>query len=153
MVTHFFLDSSAILKRYVMEAGNLWVQQLTDPANQNIILISEITLAEIAAVFAAKQRASSGISLSQRDAMLNLFLAHCNNEYRVIATTRYTIDRAVDLTQRHKLRGCDSIQLAAALVTNEIITKAGLAALTFVAADHDLLQATQNEGLLTHNPI
>jgi hypothetical protein len=39
-----------------------------------------------------------------------------------------------------------------ALIVNEQYTAAGLSALTFVAADNDLVSAAQAEGLAADNP-
>jgi predicted nucleic acid-binding protein len=42
-VTDYFLDASAVVKRYADEAGSAWVRQITDPQAQNTILLAEIT--------------------------------------------------------------------------------------------------------------
>jgi hypothetical protein len=44
------------------------------------------------------------------------------------------------------------VQLAAALLANEPLVAAGLADLTFVAADDDLVAAARAEGLPAENP-
>jgi predicted nucleic acid-binding protein len=69
-----------------------------------------------------------------------------------VAISRSIIDRAVSLTQKHKLRGYDAVQLATALVANGVLTTAGLAHLTFVAADDDLVVAARAEGMAAENP-
>jgi predicted nucleic acid-binding protein len=63
-VTDYFLDASAVVKRYADEAGSAWVRQITDPQAQNTILLAEITLAEVTAALAAKQRAPKGFPRS-----------------------------------------------------------------------------------------
>ena len=65
---------------------------------------------------------------------------------------REIIDLAVKLTQRQKLRGCDALHLAAALAANEELLSKNLPPLTFVAADGDLLDVAEAEGLPTENP-
>jgi hypothetical protein len=62
------------------------------------------------------------------------------------------VEQAVQLTQRHRLRGYDAVQLATALDANATLVAAGLPALTFVAADDDLLAAARAEGLDADNP-
>jgi hypothetical protein len=47
MVAAYFLDSSALLNRYLSEIGTAWVQSLTAKASGNILLISRITSVEI----------------------------------------------------------------------------------------------------------
>ncbi len=144
MVDYLFLDTSAIVKRYKTEVGTSWIQTLI--ATKTIIL-SEITLAEVAATIAALHRATGQVNPLQMRQQLQLFLNHCQTDYELVAVTRPVIDQAVYLTQNYRLRGCDSIQLATALVVNQHLTP-----LMFVAADHDLLSAAQGEGLLTDNP-
>lgn len=151
-MSHFYLDASAIVKRYSPETGSAWVQEQIAPLAGHTVVLSEITLAEVAAALAAKHRASDGITQKERDDALALFLNHCDAEYALIAINRSIIDRAVSLTQGHKLRGYDAVQLATALVANETLSSAGLAQLTFVAADEDLLTAAEAKGLLTENP-
>ena len=151
-MSHFYLDASAVVKRYSLETGGAWVKALTDPLAGHTIVLGEITLAEVAAALAAKHRAPGGISRAERDRALALFLSHCDTEYELIALSRYTIERAVNLTQNYRLRGYDAVQLATALVANETLVTASLPALTFVAADSDLVKAANAEGLATDNP-
>ena len=71
---------------------------------------------------------------------------------RYVVIRREIVERAVDLTTRHKLRGYDAVQLAAALELKRLLLSAQLAPPTFVAADDDLLAAAQSEGLQVANP-
>jgi predicted nucleic acid-binding protein len=109
-------------------------------------------MAEVGAALAVKHRVPGGITLRERDSALSLFLSHCQSEYELISVSRLIVDLAVRLTQDHKLRGYDAVQLASALVTNQTFTAAGLSSLTFIAADSDLLTAAQAEGLSIDNP-
>ena len=151
-MSQFFCDTSAIVKRYFPETGSTWLNNLVGPTAGNIVILAEITLAETAAAFAAKQRASRGITLLQRNAALGLWLRHCVLEYALVVVNRQVIDRAVTLTQNYRLRGYDAVQLAAALEANVALTAASLSPLTFIAADNDLLHAAASEGLATDNP-
>jgi uncharacterized protein len=55
-VTTHFLDSSALVTRYAVETGTAWVNRLCDPANHHTILIANVTIVEVAAALASKQR-------------------------------------------------------------------------------------------------
>jgi hypothetical protein len=79
-------------------------------------------------------------------------LRHCDDEYHNVRLTPATLNRAVALTQRHRLRGYDAIQLATALSTQDQYRAAQLPDLTFVAADDDLVAAARAEGLPAENP-
>jgi predicted nucleic acid-binding protein len=148
----FYLDSSAIVKRYSPEIGSAWIEKLADIQAGHTLIFSEIALTEVAAALAAKSRAPGGLSLQERDLALKRFLADSDGQYQLIDVKRQIIDLAVKLTQRQKLRGCDALHLATALVANEALLAEELPPLTFVAADSDLLTAAQAEGLATENP-
>ena len=69
-----------------------------------------------------------------------------------MAVEKTIINSAVDLTQSHYLRGYDAVHLATALAMNAELLRKHLPPLTFVAADEDLLEAAEAEGLPTENP-
>jgi predicted nucleic acid-binding protein len=152
-VSDYFLDASAVVKRYADEAGSAWVRQITDPQAQNTILLSEITLTEVTAALAAKQRAPKGITLDQRNRVLSRFFQDCDEHFTLVSIDRSVIDRAVDLAQRHRLRAYDAVQLATALEASPIIEAQALPALTLIAADTDLLTAAAAENLQGENPL
>lgn len=150
-MSSFYLDSSAVVKRYLTEIGSAWVRNLTNPAAAHTITLAKITQVEVATALAARHRAG-GISRKERDDAVDLLAEHCEIEYRLTGTTRSILDRAVALTQRHRLRGYDAVQLATALEVNRSLLRAGLQGLIFVAADADLVSAARGEGLLADDP-
>ena len=152
-MTDYFLDASAVVKRYADEAGSAWVRQITDPQAQNTILLAETTLVEVAAALAAKQRAPRGITLEQRNRVLSRFFQDCAEHFTLVSIDRSVIDRAVDLAQHHRLRAYDAMQLATALEASAITQAQALPALAFVAADTDLLTAAVAEHLSVENPL
>jgi len=152
-VTDYYLDASAVVKRYADEPGGAWVRQITDPPARNTILLAEITLAEVAAALAAKHRAPQGITQQERDRALSRFLQDCDEHFLLLPIDRAMIDRAVELTQNHRLRGYDAVQLATALVASETLKSQNLSPPVFVAADDDLLAAAKAGGLPAGNPL
>lgn len=150
-MSHFYFDSSALVKRYLTETGSERVVMLTHPSAGHTVILAGITRVEVAAAFAARHRAAGGISRRERDDALSLLLQHCDSEYHLVALTATIISRAVALTQNHRLRGYDAVQLATALRANEALLAADLSDLIFVAADNDLLAAAKAEGLTTEN--
>ncbi|WP_243146984.1 type II toxin-antitoxin system VapC family toxin [Scytonema sp. UIC 10036] len=61
----YFIDSSALVKRYVNETGSTWVLGLFNPILNNEIFIGAITGVEIVAAISRRTR---GGSLSSSDA-------------------------------------------------------------------------------------
>ncbi len=150
-MTALYLDTSALVKRYLVETGTAWIRTLLDPSAGNTVVISEVALVEAAAALAARQRGGF-ITLPERDAAVDLVLHHADTEYTLAPLTRAVIDTALNLTQRHRLRGYDAVQLAAALLVADAYHTAGLVIPLFVAADADLLVAAHTEGLQIANP-
>jgi uncharacterized protein len=142
-----FFDSSALVKRYLTEVGSAWVAAQTDPGSNNVIVVAEITRVEVAAALAARHRASGSITRGERDRLFRLLAQHHANEYRAIPISIAVADHAMNLTQAHRLRGYDAVQLAVALAAAAI-----LPGLVFIAADDDLLAAARAEGLAAENP-
>ena len=114
-------------------------------------MISEISLVEVAAAFAPRNRGGT-ITIAERDTALRLFLHHADSEYQLVPANRLIVDRAVLLTQQHRLRGYDAAQLGTALIVNTQYLAAGLPPLSFVASDTDLLAAAVAESLTAENP-
>ena len=147
----FYLDTSALVKRYLVETGTVWVRALLDVTTGNTVVISEVTLVEAAAALAARQRGGF-ITVEERNSAVDLLLRHADSEYTLAPLGRTTVDRALALTQRHRLRGYDAVQLATALLIAEAWNAAGLALPTFVSADQDLLEAARAEAIVVDDP-
>jgi uncharacterized protein len=56
VVSVYFLDSSALVKRYVAEVGTSWIQRLADPTSRNRLVIARITQVEVAGALARRER-------------------------------------------------------------------------------------------------
>ena len=150
-MTDYYLDSSALVKRYVSEAGSTWVSALFDPALDNEVFIAAITPVEI---IAALTRRTRGGSMAPADATsaCNLFRSDLRTSYQIVELTDRLITRAMRLAEAHALRGYDAVQLAAALEVNALCVQNGLLPITFVSADNDLNAVATREGLSVDNP-
>ncbi len=129
-MTIYFLDSSALVKRYAVEIGTTWVSQLCDPANRHTLLIASVTLVEVAAAFATKQR-SQEVTTEAYSQGLQDFIRDAAGQYRVLGVDQRVIALGVTLTTRQKLRGYDAVQLAVALTVNAALVGQQLTPLTF----------------------
>ncbi|MEH2323291.1 MAG: type II toxin-antitoxin system VapC family toxin [Nostoc sp.] len=79
----YFIDSSALVKRYISETGSSWVLQLFDPTLKNEVFIAAITAVEI---IAAITRQSRGGSISITDATItrNQFKSDLQKDYQIV---------------------------------------------------------------------
>ena len=82
--------------------------------------------------------------------ILGQFLRECDERYDLLAPNRTVIDRAVDLTQKFRLRGYDAVQLATALIAQSAIPPD--IELRFVTSDRDLGLAAAAEGFEVDTP-
>jgi predicted nucleic acid-binding protein len=55
----YYLDSSALVKRYVAEVGSAWLQTIVAPAAGHLLLTSRITTVEVAGALARRRREAS----------------------------------------------------------------------------------------------
>jgi uncharacterized protein len=69
-----------------------------------------------------------------------------------VPITTELINQAVELAERYKLRGADTIHLAAALNLQSVFAETS-DPVTLVSSDAELLQAAQVAGLLTQDPV
>jgi hypothetical protein len=147
----YYFDSSGLAKRYVKETGSAWAENLTDLASGNEIFISLATGAEVAAAICKRARTGTLKPVDAASALAT-FKVEFKTHYFLVNLSDQIIDSAMNLAEKHGLKGYDSIQLATALdlQTDRLITASP--PLIFVSADDKLNAAAQAEGLLVENP-
>ncbi len=119
-----YLDTSALLKRYVVEPGSNEVSALIAP--QQVVATCAVARAEAACALARAVRLGSLAAAAARQA--HKVLGREWKSYVRVRVTEALIARADSLAWGHKLRGYDAVHLAAALEwqdrLNETITLA-----------------------------
>jgi uncharacterized protein len=150
-VTVYFLDSSALVKRYIPEIGSSWIRQITDPSHQNDLFIARITWVEVLSALARRER-EEFLTSNNVNQITTIFATHLAQQYRVLEIDQTLIDLAGDLVTHYPLRAYDSIQLAAALRLQTSLTQVQLPDPIFLTADQRLLAIAQASGLPCDNP-
>ncbi len=87
MVNAYFLDTSALVKRYVGEIGSNWIKSITDVATGNQIAIAKITWVEVLSALARRQREGS-LSTNDLNIVVQDFREDFENQYEVIQIDR-----------------------------------------------------------------
>jgi uncharacterized protein len=144
-LTTYFMDTSALAKRYVIEKGAAWIRSEIKAGNQ--VVISDLTTVEMVSLLARKRR-EGNISNIQFVRARNSFLKHADTVYLVIGLDKPILALARDLVARQPLRTLDAIQLASALAAVKALGSNPI----FVSADKRLLTIAAAEGLPTDNP-
>ena len=149
----YFLDTSALVKRHVTEPGHTWVQNICDPANGNVIVISETAIVEVTAGLSRMTRERPRrLSIAHRDRLLAYFERLVTAEYTVVQINRAVITRATTLCRTHPLRAYDAMQLACVLIRRDDDLANGQPAPIFVCADMALNAVALTEGLSSEDP-
>ena len=150
-VTGYFFDSSAIVKRYVVETGTNWVRRLTRRGKAEPIYLVRITTVEVASAV-ARRRKIGNLSATKASSILSRFRSHAAGRYLIVEVTPALLADAARLANLHVLRAYDAVQLAAALEVNRRWQAANLGSITLVSADNDLNTAATAERLIVENP-
>jgi predicted nucleic acid-binding protein len=148
-VAAYYLDSSAVVKRYVRELGSTWVRSLMARAAGHNLILARITGVE---VVAALIRHSPPLPPPDLARALARFQRHFQNRFQLIPINRNLIAQAMLLAVRHRLRGYDAVQLASALEARARQAARGQPAPVFVSADANLNAAATTESLAVDDP-
>ena len=147
----YFLDSSALVKRYIQETGSGWLQTLCQQSQPEDLYIARIAGAEVVSAIARRGQAGH-LSPQGLAAALNRFQQDFATGYEIIEVSPAIIARAMDLARTRFLRGYDTVQLAVAAGLHDLRQVLGLTVLTLISADHDLNAAATAQGLTVENP-
>jgi predicted nucleic acid-binding protein len=147
----YFFDTSALVKRHVIEAGSAWVRSLVHARAAHDLYIARITAVEVTSAITRRQHGGF-LSRPQADAMLGHFRRHMAQRYHVIELTPSLFDAAMQTARKHRLRAYDAVQLAAALDLHQRHQDAGLGSITLISADQPLNTAALAEGLAVEDP-
>lgn len=147
----YYLDTSALVKVFARESGTAWATALVDPAAGHTLYTVRLTGPEAVATLGRKVRTGE-LTQAEATSAMRAFRQAWHRRYRVVAATVAVAERAMDLAERHGLRGYDAVHLAAALAVSDLRLRRGLPVATFVTADTVQRQAAAVEGLRVDDP-
>jgi len=103
-VAVYFLDSSALVKRYAQETGSTWIELLTAPPAGHHFYLARITAVEVVAAVARRQRGGA-FSTAEATAALADFADDLAYQYRQVDITSRLITQGIELAKTYALRG------------------------------------------------
>jgi predicted nucleic acid-binding protein len=150
-VAAYYLDTSALVKRYVRELGSGWVVSLMAGRPRPDHYTVRLAGPEAIAAFTRKVRTGE-LTADDAGRARRAFRRHWQRRLLIVEVAEATAERAMNLAERHGLRGYDAVHLAAALVVADARQPLGLPTFTFVSADAGQRQAASAEGLQVEDP-
>lgn len=145
----FYLDTSALVKRYIGEEGSDVVDELFDKrGDADFLVISLMAFLELKSAF---KRLAKGrtLSESQVSVLLSEFSSDQSAIYGVLNVDARLIGVAGALMDRHTLRAGDALHLASIL---QLQSAAQDSKVIVVASDEELCAACSADGFEVLNP-
>lgn len=143
MAATYFLDTSALVKRYHVERGTAHLDAVFVEPDATFIIAS-ITIAELTSALVRKREEGE----IPREALLRILSKFSEDliaEFWILDIERQHIQDAQELILRHGLRTLDSLQLSLLLVTKALSP-------VFLCSDVRLLAAARAEGITVQDP-
>jgi predicted nucleic acid-binding protein len=140
----YFIDTSALFKRYVFEQGSSFMDRIF--SEDSSVYISTVTICEIISNLRRLVDIDNLISDKEFTTIKSVFLSDIGNEMiDIIGLSPSIILKSLDICSGEYVTPLDSIQLSSAL---SIVEKP-----IFVCSDIKLLRLAAKWGLQTINPV
>jgi predicted nucleic acid-binding protein len=149
-VALYFLDSSALVKRYLQEGGSAFIERLVE---SEAIIISLLALPEVASAFARRVRAAT--LGPEQQALLYQKLLDDIERIPSAAVSDVILRRASVLVADREIRGlraADAIHLATAEQSFILARESGIHECVFVCAEGRLREAALTIGMTVADP-
>ncbi len=147
----YYLDASAMVKRYVNEQGSEWMRATMDSEEETLLFTSRMTIVEVISAFSRRVREGT-LTLQDFVSARDMFRSDCLDDYQVMPPSLAVVDQACALLERYPLRAYDATHLATAISAQEFLTGKEYSPVTFLSADDDLNDAAKAEDLTVDNP-
>jgi hypothetical protein len=147
----YYLDTSALVKRYAQERGTVWMLSLTDVTAKHDLYTVRMTGPEMIAALFRKARTGE-ISPDEASRSAENFRTDWRRQYQIVEVTALVADKAMELAEKYGLRGYDAVHLASALALQQMREAMELPSLIFVSADAQQRDTATAEGLPIEDP-
>jgi predicted nucleic acid-binding protein len=148
----FYLDASALAKRYVPETGSSLIDEILDKVPGDRIYVLNVGAGEVVSILVRKRNAGVITDAYFRQALVDFESEIVRSaDVNKLPISNRLATSSFSLIVAHSINSTDAITLRSALAIAQKL-RAGADDLVLVASDLRLLRATQAEGLNTFNP-
>lgn len=131
------------------------MKNILNAISSDVIYAAAIAQVEVVATLARKHKGNS-LSIIDASQLIHQFNNDFNIDIRSVSISSNLLSFAVNLADKHLLRGYDAVQLASALEIYSRLSSIGvdfnLSPFNFVSADNELHTAAESKGLTVENP-
>jgi len=148
----FYMDASALAKRYLPETGSGLLDEVLDHVAGRRIYLLNVGAGEVISILVRRKNAGEISAADFTDLLVDFYseIVHRATVRKIPITNRLAIT-AFPLIVTHLINSTDAIALKSALAIADKLRLRG-DDLVLVASDQRLLRAAQAEGLATFNP-
>lgn len=148
----FYLDASALAKRYTPEIGTPVVNHLFTQTTPDRFYVFNIGLAEVVSILVRNRNTSRLTVADFSQALINVGAEVTNAaDFKKLAADDLLVSAALPLIVAYSINATDGVILRSALNLAAQL-QANSEDLVLVTSDKRLLKAAQAEGMLTFNP-
>lgn len=144
----YYLDTSALVKLYVLEPGTDRLLQLASNLSENRLVVLALSPVEVRSAIRRRERAGD-IDPDTASLILDELQKHLESKFLRQPLNDTVLDGALEMIDRYALRAYDAVQLAGCLAL-KITTGTELP--TFVCSDQQLVVAARSELLPVLDP-
>ncbi len=144
----YYLETSALVKLYIREAGTDRLLQLASNSAENRFAVLALSQVEFRSAIRRRQRAGD-IDSKIASLVLDRFDQHLEARFLRQVLSDSVLDVASEMIDRYALRAYDAVQLAGCLALK---TTVGAEPPAFVCSDQQLLEAARSELLSVLDP-
>lgn len=144
----YYLDTSALVKLYVREAGTEQMIRLASLSSGHSMVVLVLARVEFRAAVRLRERMGD-LPNEAAETLLARMEEHLQSLYLVQLVTEAVIQGAAALLDRHALRAYDALQLAGCLTLRAQLGESP----SFVCSDQRLLKAAEQEGFAVFDPV
>ena len=145
---YFFLESSALAKLFVLEAGSEALIRLVEQVEDSRKLLSSLAALEVRSAIRRRQRAGEIQSADADYALDSLFSEVLRMVEQPITSS--VVDMARYVLDNHSLRAMDALHLATCMVARDTLQVTDIC---FVSSDEALLDAAEAERFEVLDPL
>ena len=104
-MTTYYLDTSALIKRYVDEAGSGWLRATLAALDPPSLIVAHLAIVEVTSALMRRVRDGS-LTPADYTTLQSVFRNDCMRDYSLMNVVDNTINRANRLIEKYPEGGC-----------------------------------------------